>query len=808
MAQDEHVIDESNQTNILDNYELVNLEYTKGIQITQCTLSGSHFSIWEFSGYEPYKNFYDPLINTCHVFVILYKIDQSEDECFTECIRWLEYLRSRVTNTQPYENSISMSMTSLDTNTTSASSMCEEGLSSLPKVVFIGTHSDHEANGVHKATNLKTRIDAYYSGDEFFDLSERHFVLDARSAWDSEIKLLNQKLVTLKQTIVDFLPKCTILLNRTLNRIQEWRKMITPEQITPPTTPIQNKSFSFVSTNSYPVITWKHFVENIREFINPLANDDHLNKIRYQLELMGEIVSIKKNDIELVCYQPEWAFKVLGRMLSHKMFYESINLNGVLRLNNLNDIYHDMCSNLSLIKDLLVSFDLCTEFEDVCNGDLLYEFSCLNFLSEPLPLSFQSIKTYPNKSQFVFNGFRVSQSLFHLNSATLNTKCSMTGSMSGSMTESMMAMFTIPVRVGQLASIFFRLQVFLRHVTSSFDESRKHRVETPSRAQKPLVRACSKLDTLLDSGESSSSAPTTASSTMNIIKLNKNFRPSINGTLIDLELNQTRYCSRVNKKSCFIEALISLDHVNGEFIELRACAPHTHKEELFFFVQDLYSIIEQVVFDTCPNISLQKSYMQFRPMNVPNNTSAPGVVNCEVVYSNKELVLMQIENRNKFESIFLDLVCCGSENIRRNLSLGTESTVNKMAGYTKKTLCKMLDKADPLGRDWSILAFLLGLQDHLRILDGEVTPGNTVDTPTNSLSSNGALKLSKCEFVINEWARQKPEQANVKTLLSKIKDLGRLDVFEMLLNTLNLFHIHLFRDSGIQNSNQTLASIK
>lgn len=241
------------------------------------------------------------------------------------------------------------------------------------------------------------------------------------------------------------------------------------------------------------------------------------------------------------------------------------------------------------------------------------------------------------------------------------------------MSQSMMMTSLMPVRVFQLASVFFRMQVLLRHVTSSCEEVRKDRSERRTRAQmRPLVRASSKLDTLLDSSESGSSAPTTASSTMNIMRFSKHFRPSLNGTLIDLELTQTRYCSRVTKKSCSIEALISLDHVNGDFIELRACAPSTHKEELFYFVQDLYALVEQVVADSCPNVNLQKSYIQFG-----QTTSAPSVANWQALYTNKDLIVMQMENRPKFESVFLDLVCCGSESIRRNLSLGADLSVSR-----------------------------------------------------------------------------------------------------------------------------------
>lgn len=104
-------------------------------------------------------------------------------------------------------------------------------------------------------------------------------------------------------------------------------------------------------------------------------------------------------------------------------------------------------------------------------------------------------------------------------------------------------------------------------------------------------------------------------------------------------------------------------------------------------------------------------------------------------------------------------------------------------------LCNYLDKIDPMGRDWSILAFLLGLQDFLPLLDLQ-------------------KQVSKCECVLNEWSKQKSDQASIRNLLAKINDLGRKDVYEMILNTIYLYQMNMGKDSGIQNSNQTLASLK
>jgi hypothetical protein len=275
----------------------------------------------------------------------------------------------------------------------------------------------------------------------------------------------------------------------------------------------------------------------------------------------------------------------------------------------------------------------------------------------------------------------------------------------------------------------------------------------------------------------------------------------LNGALIDLDLYQTRYCSRLRRKSCLIECLVSLDHRHGDFIEVRACAPERWREELFYFTQDLYMLIEQWVSECCVNLHLERHYLQFKPVRVSsdssdngssNNSLSLGVVNYDAIYSPRDLITLQLDKGRSGQKL-VDLACCGSEQIERTLIQGVDLPVAQLNDYARHMLCTLLDKTDPMGRDWSILGFLLGLQDQLPRLDEEA-----VRDPS----------MSKCAFLLAEWTRQTPEQATVRTLLSKVRDLGRTDVHEMLANSVDLFKVNVSKDSGIQNSNQTLASLK
>jgi hypothetical protein len=201
--------------------------------------------------------------------------------------------------------------------------------------------------------------------------------------------------------------------------------------------------------------------------------------------------------------------------------------------------------------------------------------------------------------------------------------------------------------------MFLDLEV-ANHLSKS-SQKQRHQQQQQQKQQKfalqrhNMMKSNSKLDTLLDellpqhtttmtpigtantttsSSSNRSSYPTTTNSTMNILQslssltssskqLHQNLidhssaAPSssgrlaslsheLSGALIDIDLYQTRYCSRLTRKAYFIECLLSMDHVRGEYIEFRACAPELWRQELFYFVQDFYALIDHICRDTCP----------------------------------------------------------------------------------------------------------------------------------------------------------------------------------------------------------------
>ena len=77
-----------------------------------------------------------------------------------------------------------------------------------------------------------------------------------------------------KQKICQKLKPTTILLDRCTYHIeQQWRKIY----------------------SSPPIMSWSHFVDYIRQEVNPLASDEHMKELVQQLQSMGEVRSLKYN---------------------------------------------------------------------------------------------------------------------------------------------------------------------------------------------------------------------------------------------------------------------------------------------------------------------------------------------------------------------------------------------------------------------------------------------------------------------------------------------------------------------------------
>jgi hypothetical protein len=155
-----------------------------------------------------------------------------------------------------------------------------------------------------------------------------------------------------------------------------------------------------------------------------------------------------------------------------------------------------------------------------------------------------------------------------------------------------------------------------------------------------------------------------------------------------------------------------------------------------------------------------------------------------------------------FDEDLIELLCCGSREIYENLIMGIDLPVSSFSLRTRQLLCRLLDEHDKMGRDWCLLAIALQQQHLIPQLDRDDT------------------YQSKTDQLFEELSR-KNSSLSIRYLLQKFLDIDRRDAFEVVANTcpiLQFTNIHGAaiqpsfneldsHDSGIQNSNNTIASL-
>lgn len=134
--------------------------------------------------------------------------------------------------------------------------------------------------------------------------------------------------------------------------------------------------------------------------------------------------------------------------------------------------------------------------------------------------------------------------------------------------------------------------------------------------------------------------------------------------------------------------------------------------------------------------------------------------------------------------------------------MGIDLPISIFSLKTRQLLCRLLDKQDKMGRDWCLLAIALQQQHLIPQLDQDDT------------------YQSKTDQLFAELGR-KNSSLSIRHLLQKFLDIDRRDAFEVVASTCPIFQFANTNgatiqpssneldshDSGIQNSNNTIASL-
>lgn len=181
---------------------------------------------------------------------------------------------------------------------------------------------------------------------------------------------------------------------------------------------------------------------------------------------------------------------------------------------------------------------------------------------------------------------------------------------------------------------------------------------------------------------------------------------------------------------------------------------------------------------------------------IKQHPSTDSVNSCHSSVSPREITPID------FDEDLIDLLCCGSREIYAHLIMGLDLPISVFSLKTRQFLCRLLDEQDKMGRDWCLLAIALQQQHLIPQLDQDES------------------FQSKTDQLFEELVR-KNSSLSIRYLLQKFLDIDRRDAFEVVANTCPIFqfanttganlqpnsHEHDSHDSGIQNSNNTIASL-
>ncbi|KHJ99592.1 hypothetical protein OESDEN_00426 [Oesophagostomum dentatum] len=228
---------------------------------------------------------YDHFVgNTDCIHVVLFRACDSTEEQYKQVLYWMNFLKGRVTPTEPIGHCGIISRRS--------------------KVVIVGTHAsptlfpNKNSDGEYESSDTEAMLKTVRLRFEtHFDICEKLLLLDSSNPSCAGMKALKNYLKETRAAILGRLQKPIGLLDATMPFLQSMRK--------------QHANF--------PVVSWPTFASIVRTDINPLTGDAHCRQLIQQLQLIGEVVYLRDETAEMdyVVLNPEWlGTHIIGQLLS------------------------------------------------------------------------------------------------------------------------------------------------------------------------------------------------------------------------------------------------------------------------------------------------------------------------------------------------------------------------------------------------------------------------------------------------------------------------------------------------------------
>ncbi|XP_076061664.1 death-associated protein kinase 1-like isoform X2 [Oratosquilla oratoria] len=219
-----------------------------------------------------------------------------------------------------------------------------------------------------------------------------------------------------------------------------------------------------------------------------------------------------------------------------------------------------------------------------------------------------------------------------------------------------------------------------------------------------------------------------------------------------------------------LEALITLEE-EGEAIEVKVRGPPQSGAVLFFFMEDLLAIIDQVLVEMCPGLVLEKHILSSSQLS--NHSPTVFAWTPSSVYSSLLADGMAASLHNPITNTseaFMQLVCFGAQDVASSLIVGGDIHVSSLCTVTIQKLASLMDPPHPRGSDWCVLAVKLGLQNLLPSLDIQAQGNNSASSSSSSSSSS---QRSSTASLLHAWGQS--STATIGTLMQQLRAIERED---------------------------------
>lgn len=332
---------------------------TQGIDIQSAAFPDSgEFSVWNFSGHEPFHICYDHFVgNTDCVHLVVTRCSDDPQDEYKELLYWLNFLKGRVTPSEPIGNCGQMARRSV--------------------VAIVGTYQSecpitrNEADAMMKT--LRMRFETY------FDIHAQLLLVDLASPTDcAGLRELRIFLAKSRDSILMRLQRPLLMLDPLVAFLDQLREQYA----------------------AFPCITWPYFSTLIRSEVNPLASDGHCRQLIQQLQLIGEVVYLRDESSELdyIVLSPEWlGTHLLGTIFSPR-FAQSPRSNGRFTPEDFAAVFPEVTDPTDLLQ-ILETLQLCSM------ADTDFEFPAFISAEPPKDIWLN------NRPQFVYGGLRIRPAL-------------------------------------------------------------------------------------------------------------------------------------------------------------------------------------------------------------------------------------------------------------------------------------------------------------------------------------------------------------------------------------------------------------